>query len=113
MPGVQPQDAISKLGEGVAIKVMDGYSISDAGLVREFRAIAEKHAIKHQLEILPRGGTDAGGIQRSAEGAKVITLSIPTRYVHSIVETINKKDLQATADLLAAYLREGGNPQLV
>ena len=35
-----------------------------------------------------------------------ITLSVPTRYVHSVVETLNVKDLQAAADLLAAFLQD-------
>lgn len=112
-PGVQPHEAITRLGEGVAIKVMDSYSISDSGVLKEMRQIAEARGIKYQLEILPRGGTDAGGIQRAGEGAKVITLSVPARYVHSVVETVDKRDLQGCADLMAAYVEDGGNPPLL
>ena len=113
MPGVSAHEHITKLGKGVAIKVMDSYSISDRGLNNELRSIADQHSIPYQLEILPRGGTDAGGIQRAGKGAKVTTLSVPCRYVHSVVETVSKTDLNACADLLAAYMFEGGNPQLV
>ena len=104
MPGVDGKDYITKLGDGAAIKVLDSYSISCPRLVKEFRQVADAKGIKYQLELLPRGGTDAGGIQRAREGKRVITLSVPTRYVHSVVETVNVKDLQGTADLLAAYL---------
>lgn len=106
VPGVDEKDHISKLGGGVAIKVMDSASISHPGLVRKMRALAEAAQIPYQLEILPRGGTDAGGIQKAREGKPAITLSVPTRYVHSIVETLNVKDLQAAADLLAAFLQD-------
>ena len=106
IPGAGGQDAVSKIGEGIGIKIMDSYSISDPGLVKDFRALAKKNKIKHQLEILPRGGTDAGAIQRARAGKRVITLSIPTRYVHSVNELVHKEDVQAGIDLLAAYLKK-------
>ncbi|MHC4473697.1 MAG: M42 family metallopeptidase, partial [Planctomycetota bacterium] len=63
VPGVSDQDHITKLGDGVAIKVMDSASISHPGLVKTMRRLAEDESIPFQLEILPRGGTDARGIQ--------------------------------------------------
>ena len=45
--------------EGVTISLMNGSLISDRKLVKEFRALARRKKIKHQLEVLPRGGTDA------------------------------------------------------
>lgn len=103
-PGSTPQFQISALGQGAAIKVMDSASISNYKLVDFMRDLAEKNSIKYQMEILPRGGTDAGAIERSRSGCPVITLSVPTRYVHSNVETMNKEDLQNTAKLLAKFL---------
>jgi len=103
-PGIEAQDRVTQLGKGVAIKIMDSLSISDSGLVSEFRALAEAKKIPHQLEILPRGGTDAGGMQRVRGGSRAITLSIPIRYVHSVNECAHKRDIEATIDLLAAYL---------
>lgn len=104
VPGVDEKDHITKLGKGVAIKVMDSASISHPGLVKRLRSLAEEHEIPYQLEILPRGGTDARGIQMAREGKPAVTLSVPTRYVHSVVEMLNVKDLEATADLLARFL---------
>jgi len=103
-PEILEHDRVSRFGQGVAIKIMDSSSISDAGLVSEFRALAEAQGIPHQLEVLPRGGTDAGGMQRARGGARVITLSIPLRYVHSVNECAHRGDIQAAVDLLAAYL---------
>jgi endoglucanase len=105
-PDAEAHLRVSELGKGVALKIMDSSSISDAGLVREFRALAEEHEIPYQLEILPRGGTDAGGMQRARGGARVITLSIPVRYGHSVNETAHKDDIQAAIDLLAAFLNQ-------
>jgi putative aminopeptidase FrvX len=108
IPGsdMSEQNRVSALGGGAAIKLTDSSSISDHRLVSQFRAIARRENIPHQLEILPRGGTDAGAIQRSGAGVPSITLSIPTRYVHTVNETAHVNDIQAAVDLLARYLEE-------
>lgn len=104
MPGVQPHEQVTKLGKGVAIKLKDSASISHPGLVRFLVELAEKKKIPYQMEILPRGGTDAGAIQLAREGAAVVTLSVPTRYVHSAVEAAHVDDIEATVKLLTAFL---------
>lgn len=106
MPDTKDYDHVSKLGEGVAIKICDGWSISNPKLVRFMKQIAEKNKIPYQYEVLPAGGTDASGIQRARAGCPVVTLSLPTRYVHSVVESASKKDLYATLDLLVAFLTQ-------
>jgi putative aminopeptidase FrvX len=105
-PGGPPENAITTLGGGAAIKIMDGSFISHPKLVAHFRAIAEREGIPHQMEILPFGGTDAGGVQRQRGGMPAITLSIPCRYVHSVNEMASATDIQACIDLLARYLEE-------
>ncbi len=105
-PGGPPENAITTLGGGAAIKIMDGSFISHPRLVAHFRAIAEREGIPHQMEILPFGGTDAGGVQRQRGGMPAITLSIPCRYVHSVNEMASATDIQACIDLLARYLEE-------
>jgi endoglucanase len=109
MPGVPETQHITKLGEGTAIKICDSASISNPKLVTHMKDLARKRKITHQMEILPRGGTDAGGIQKSRAGVPVVTLSVPCRYVHSVVETCSKSDLHATVDLMAAFLMDAHN----
>lgn len=106
VPGTEEEGRISELGKGVAIKLMDSYSISHPRLVEHFRTIAERESIPHQTEILPSGGTDAGGVQRLHGGIPAITLSIPCRYVHTPNEMVSESDVQAAIDLLARYLEE-------
>jgi endoglucanase len=105
IPGSAAHDHVSKLGEGVAIKIMDSLSISNPKLVRELRDLAKKKKIKHQMEILPRGGTDAGAIRQVSGHCAVCTISVPLRYVHSSVEMVHKDDLVASVNLLASYLQ--------
>ena len=103
-PGVPGEEQITELGKGAAIKILDGYMISDKGLVDEFVELAEAKEIPHQYEVLPMGGTDGGAMQRARGGSRAITLSVPTRYIHTVTETVHRGDLKATVDLLLAYL---------
>jgi len=112
IPGVPDHERVTCLGEGVAIKIQDSSFIAHPGLVACMVDLAKKRKIKHQMEILPRGGTDAGGIQRVRAGVPVITLSVPTRYVHSSIELADSSDIEATIQLLAAFLEEGDKADL-
>jgi len=106
IPSGGGENTITELGKGAAIKIMDSSLICHPKLVEHFRQIAEREEIPHQMEILPAGGTDAGGVQRLHGGIPSITLSIPCRYVHTPNETVNTSDVQACIDLLARYLEE-------
>jgi endoglucanase len=76
------------------------------------KKLAKDRKIPHQMEVLPFGGTDAAGMQMAREGKAAITLSIPTRYLHSVVEAAHPVDIQATVDLLAAYLETAADHDL-
>ncbi len=104
-PGVGPEDHITQLGKGCAIKIMDAGTVSDKDLVDTFIKLAEDNDITYQLEVLPLGATDNAAQQRSRAGSKAIALSVPTRYVHTVTETLHKQDLYATLALLEAYLK--------
>ena len=109
IPGVPESEHVTKLGEGTAIKIMDSSLICHPKVVDHFRTLAEDNNIKHQMEVLPRGGTDAGGVQRLHGGIPSFTLSIPSRYVHTVNETVDINDVQASIDLLAFYLEDAHN----
>lgn len=92
------------LGKGAAIKVQDSSVIADPRLRALMVARAKEARIPYQLEVLTAGGTDTAAIQMAREGVPAGCISIPTRYVHSISEMVDVKDVQACADLLAAIL---------
>jgi len=105
-PGVPENERVTQQGQGAALTVMDSASIADLSVLEAFEAAAKKHKIKHQRSILARGGTDAGAMQKSAAGVRTFTLSCPTRYIHTVTETVHLDDLHACRDLLAAYLAD-------
>ncbi len=107
VPGAKPEEMVTKLGEGTAIKIMDSSTICDYRMVKYMKSVAEKHAVKWQPEILPAGGTDTSGIQRmNAGGAISGAISIPTRHIHQVIEMADKSDIRASIDLLKVCLSE-------
>jgi len=98
--------------KGVALSLKDARSISHPALVRAFRDLAEKKKIPYQITLATRGGTDAGAMQLARDGSAAITLSIPTRYVHSVVETVHVADIEAAIALLTAFLETANKVDL-
>ena len=107
-PGTKDHLAVTRLGQGVGIKVSDSSMVSHGWLVDAMAGLAEANDIAHQFEVLPRGGTDGGAIQRSRGGVATITLSNPSRYVHTVTEMLAKRDLEAAVALLGAFLHTAG-----
>jgi len=112
IPGVPEHEQVTKLGAGTAIKILDSSAISHPKLTAALRSLATNRSIPWQHEILPRGGTDAGAIQKVHAGVAVGTISIPTRYIHSSVEMVHKNDVEASIALLAAFIEEGHSADL-
>ncbi len=106
LPGVAEHEVVTRLGQGVAIKIMDASLICHPGLVAHLREVAGRERIPHQMEILPRGGTGGGALQRARGGCASMTLSIPTRYIHTVNEMVSRVDVEAAVRLLAAYIAE-------
>jgi len=105
-PGVPEDERVTKQGDGVALVIMDSSVISDRSLIDQFEALANKRKIPCQLSILPRGGNDASSMQRTRAGYHTMTMAVPTRYIHTVTETVHLRDLQAAIDLLAAWLQD-------
>lgn len=106
-PGAQAQEAVTKLGKGAGIKILDGSVISDYRMVRYLKEIADQHKIPWQPEILPAGGTDTAGVQRyGKKGAIAGAISIPLRHIHQTIEMANKEDIQHCTDLLIVALQQ-------
>jgi tetrahedral aminopeptidase len=92
------------LGMGPAIKVKDSSVITHPLVRRLMVERAECLKIKYQLEVLERGGTDAGAIHLSRAGVPSGALSIPCRYVHTPCEMVDSADLKNAVSLLNGLL---------
>ncbi len=85
-----------KTGEGIGIKVRDNTIISHPAV----RDMIENASEKYQYEVLEFGGTDAGAFQISGHGIPSGGISIPSRYIHSVNETVNVKDIKEAVDTI-------------
>ena len=95
---------VTALGDGAAIKLKDSSVITSPKVHRRLRDLAEDRDIEHQLEILPRGGTDTAALQVASGATPVGAISIPTRYLHTVTESVHPGDVSAGIELLVAFL---------
>ncbi len=92
------------VGKGVAIKISDNHSISDEGLVDTAVALCKEKGIPYQKDVIFQGGTDAGAITITGDGVKTIGFSVVTRYTHGQNCMVSKKDIEATVEMIKAYM---------
>lgn len=106
LPGAQPHEVVTKLGEGAAIKIMDGSTICDYRMVEYLKQTAEQEGISWQAEILPKGGTDTAGIQRYGKNGSIAgAISIPLRHLHQVIEMAHVGDVDNCVALLTAAMQ--------
>ncbi len=101
--GAKPMECA--IGKGAAIKIKDSSVICHTEVVELLRRAAVENKIPHQFEILTYGGTDTSSIQMSGAGTRAGALSIPTRYIHSSVETADLADAESCVELSAAFIK--------
>jgi len=94
-----------KMGQGIAVKILDRSVICHPGVVKMMEEAAERAGAKYQREVLTAGGTDAGAIQATRAGIPSGVLSIPCRYVHSATETVSIDDMNNGVKLLCELLK--------
>jgi endoglucanase len=102
-PGVPGEEAVTRQGQGFGLHIKDSSFISDYQLVNEVEALAKKNKIAYQRTILAAGGQDGAAAQQAAAGARAVGITVGTRYIHTVTEMIDKKDLYAARDILTAY----------
>lgn len=101
MPGLE-KDETFILGKGPAIAI--GPTLH-RNLSKELIKFANINNIPIQIDVEPGNtGTEAWAIQVSGTGVPVILISIPLRYMHTTVETINIDDAENTAKLISGFI---------
>ena len=74
--------------------------------------VAEAEGIAHSIQAAPRATrTDADGIHLVRTGVPTGLVSVPNRYMHSPNEIVSVRDLDAAANLLAAFVRDLGEDE--
>ncbi len=96
-----------EMGKGVAVKIKDSSFLAHPIIKNAMKSVCQKRAIPYQLEVLDRGGTDAGAIHLTGGGVPSGCISLPTRYIHSPGEMMDVKDIEAAICLAVGLIEEG------
>lgn len=102
--GVTGGDRVCVLGDGPVVSFMDGRTIYDKELYTLAMTAAKENIIKVQTKTAIAGGNDAGAIQTSGRGSRVMAVSLPCRYIHSGSSVVKSSDIDETRKLLKAVL---------
>ncbi len=95
------------LGKGAAIKVKDSSVLCHPMIKNKLKEVAEANQIPYQMEVLESGGTNTGVIQHALGGVPSGCVSVPTRYLHTPAEMVDKRDVDAAVKLLLAFVETG------
>lgn len=107
-PGIDMKDAPVEMGKGPVITIIDSSGrglIADRRVVKWLTGVAEAKKIPVQVEVGVGGTTDATAIHLTKGGIPSTTLSVASRYIHSPVEVIDMKDLDAGIKLMVEALK--------
>lgn len=104
--GVKDNDRVCVCGKGGAVSFMDRRTIYDKTLFDRAFAIAAEKNIICQPKTVVAGGNDAGAIHKSRAGVKVLTVSVPCRYLHSPSCVIKYSDAEESLKLIKALAED-------
>lgn len=100
-PDTAPSDYVLEMGGGPAIVVGPG---ATRWMSNRLINKAKEKEIPYQLEVMAgHSGTNAWPMQILREGIATAVLSLPLRYMHSPIETLDLTDVEGVAQLLAAF----------
>ena len=75
-------------------------------VVQRLIDVAKKSKVPLQHESSSRySGTDTDNISYTGQGIPSALISLPLRYMHSVVEVVDLKDVQMVVDTLVAFVR--------
>jgi len=105
-------DNTCKMGIGVTLGVGDYSVLGHRGFIKVLASICEDLKLDVQYNVLLAGGTDSGEIHKTKEGVINVTLSIPSRYIHSHLGIIHRKDYCDTVTLITEFAKRLDNKML-
>ncbi|MBQ3573595.1 MAG: M20/M25/M40 family metallo-hydrolase [Clostridia bacterium] len=80
----------------------------DYNYSKQLIAIAKSKEIPYRIEVASGpSGTDAWAVQINGEGISSMLISIPLRYMHTNVETLDLTDVDAVSALIAEAMKGG------
>ena len=104
--GVKDEKRVCICGKGGTVSFMDRSTIYSKELFDKAFEVAQRENIVCQPKTMVAGGNDAGAIHKSRGGVKVLTVSVPCRYLHSPSCVIKYNDVEESLKLIKAMTEE-------
>ncbi|MCT8137431.1 M42 family metallopeptidase [Anaerobacillus sp. CMMVII] len=105
-PGVTDKEALAKMGNGPQIIMYDASMVSHKGLRDFVTDTADAAGIPYQFDYVAGGGTDAGAIHLTANGAPALAITIATRYIHSHAAMLHRDDFENAVKLIVEVIKK-------
>lgn len=102
IPGAEPG---SKMGVGVTLAIQDSSHLGHRGFLNYLSDLSKELNLDVQYDLLLAGGTDSGEMHKAFDGIINVTLSIPSRYIHSHRALIHRKDVVDTITLITEFAK--------
>ena len=81
-------------------------------LTKRLISLAKANEIPYDIEVAAgNSGTSAWAVQTADKGVATMLISIPLRYMHTPVETLDISDIDDVSRLIIAYLKQKGGEQ--
>ncbi len=100
--GTPKSKCACELRKGAVLSIMDRGAIYDKELLATAVETAEEKNIKWQYKNVIAGGNEASVYQKAAEGARVLAISAPARYIHTASNVLCRDDMDAVSALCFA-----------
>ncbi|WP_058307148.1 M42 family metallopeptidase [Gracilibacillus massiliensis] len=105
-PGISAKETDSKIGDGPQIMLYDASMVSHKGLRELVVNTADQHQIPYQYATMAGGGTDSGSIHLTANGVPALSITIPTRYIHTHAAILHQDDFENSVQLIVEVIKQ-------
>lgn len=97
-----PKESVYPLGKGPAIAV--GPNLHKR-LTKMMMDLAKEENIPYQTDVEPGNtGTEAWAVQVSRSGIPTLLVSVPLKYMHTVIETLSVNDMKNTGRLVSRFI---------
>ncbi len=103
-PGNADKEGL-EMGKGLQIHLLDARTIGHKEFREWLQDLAEEIGVPYQICAMTGGGTDAGMMHISHDGAPSLSIGIPSRYIHSHTSMIHKQDYLGAVKLLTEMIK--------
>ncbi|KEH93215.1 M42 family metallopeptidase [Clostridium massiliodielmoense] len=91
------------IDKGPSLSRMDGNVVCDNDIINDIKSIGEKESIPYEIKNNKNRGNS--GDSYVENGSKIVTISVPCKYMNSAISVSSTNDIKSTIKLIRGYLK--------